>query len=364
MRILQYHPRAAIGDGGITNSVRQLAMGFARAGEDPIVLSAKDAPPPVLPGVECRQIPHRTLGPFAVPRGRRQALEDADLIVMNSSWTLHNLLVGRTARALGIPYVLAPRGAYDPRITRRKGAVKRAWWRLWERSLVLGADGMHIFFEPERAQVRGLGYEGPLIVAPNGVAVPDGQRWRGDGDYLLYLGRFDPEHKGLDLLLRAVASIDEGLPVLRMHGSDWAGGKQRVRNLIAELGIADRVVIGDHLHGDQKWEAFVGAVGFVYPSRWEAFGNSAAEAAALGVPTLVTPYPLGRYLADRGAALLAERTVPSLADGLRKLCGPEAAATGARAAEVVRAEFTWDAVADTWLTALREGGIHGSKTAR
>lgn len=363
MRILQYHPRAAIGDGGITNSVRQLAMALARAGEHPIILSAQGGPPLDLPGVEVRRVPHPAIGPLAVPRGRRRALADADVIVMNSSWTLHNLLVGRTARALGIPYVLAPRGAYDPEIARRKAAMKRVWWRLGERSLVLGAAAMHIFFEQERAQVRALGYEGPVIVAPNGVAVPDDRKWRGDGGYLLYLGRFDPEHKGLDLLLQAVASIDS-LPELRMHGSDWAGGKQRVRDLITALGIADRVVLGDHLRGEEKWDTFVGAAGFVYPSRWEAFGNSAAEAAALGVPTLVTPYPLGRYLASRGAALLAEGTVVSLADGLRRLCDPGAAQIGARAAEVVRTEFTWDAVAGTWLAALREDGIHDGTAAR
>lgn len=357
MRILLYHPRATIGDGGITNSVRQLAMGLARAGADPIVLSADDAPPLDLLGVECRQIPHRQVGPFAAPIGRRRAVADADVIVMNSSWTLHNVLMGRTARGLGIPYVLAPRGAYDPKITRRRRAAKRVWWRLGERALVLGARAVHIFFEPEREHLRALGYDGPVIVAPNGVAVPEGLRWRDDGDYLLYLGRFDPEHKGLDVLLRAVASAQGSLPVLRMHGSDWAGGKERLRALIAELGIGDRVVIGDHLLGDEKWEAFVGAAGFVYPSRWEAFGNSAAEAAALGVPTLVTPYPLGCYLAERGAAVLADGTVPSLADGLKQICSPGAARMGARAAELVQAEFTWDAVASTWLIALRGGGV-------
>jgi glycosyltransferase involved in cell wall biosynthesis len=96
----------------------------------------------------------------------------------------------------------------------------------------------------------------------------------------------------------------------------------------------------------------VGATGLVYPSRWEGFGNSLAEAAALGVPTLATPYPLARFLGDRGGCVVVDATPDALADGLAQLAAPGAADVGRTAARIVADELTWDAVAERWLEGL------------
>ncbi len=61
------------------------------------------------------------------------------------------------------------------------------------------------------------------------------------------------------------------------------------------------------------------------------------------------PYPLGRFLAAQGGALLAELTPPALAEGLRRLRVPEAIETGKKGAEIVRETLSWDVVARSWL---------------
>ncbi len=349
MTFIQYHVRAASGDGGITNSVRRLSEGLARTGAKSVIVCADDGPAPDLPGVRWRRVPHRRVGSAILPGRLDDAFADADVVVFNSAWTVHNVAAGRAARRVRVPYVLAPRGAYDPRILRRRPWLKRTWWSLGEAHLVHGAAAIHIFFESEGADIEALGYSGPRLIAPNGVTAPDHIRWGGTGEYLLYLGRFDPEHKGLDTLIRSIAAAPAGaLPPLRMHGPDWRGGKDRVRRMVASLGLRDRVVVGDALYGEDKWQTYAGALGFVYPSRWEGFGNSVAEACAIGVPTVVTPYPLGRYLGERNAAFLAEPSVDGLLDGLLRVVSADAARVGAQAAELVRREFTWDAVARSW----------------
>jgi len=350
LRIVQYHPRAGSGDGGITNSVRRLSEAFARCGASSVILADADSDAPTLEGVEWRMIRHRRAGRLMWPTGLTEAIRDADLVVLNSAWTLQNVLTGRAAHHLGIPYVLAPRGAYDPLILRRRRLFKRIWWRLAEGRLVRDALAVHAFFESQGPDLARLGYTGPVLVAPNGVAVPVGTWPPASEPYLLYLGRFDPEHKGLDLLVRAVSAAPEGrLPVLRMHGPDRANGKARVLKLIHDLGAESRVVVGGAVYGDAKWQLMAGASGFVYPSRWEGFGNAPAEACALGVATVATPYPLGRFLAEHDAAILAEPTVDALLAALLRLQTAEAGAIGERAAALVRATFSWDAVAESWL---------------
>jgi glycosyltransferase involved in cell wall biosynthesis len=365
VRIVHYHPRAGSGDGGITNSVRRLSEALARAGARPVIVSDADVDPPSLDGVEWRAVRHRRIGPLWIPMQLDRAIEDADLLVLNSAWTLHNALVGRTARRMGVPYVLAPRGAYDPSILRRRRLLKRAWWWAIERRLVQGAVAIHVFFPSQRADLRLVDHDGPVIVAPNGVAVPELRASSRDpaGPYLLYLGRFDPEHKGIDILVRAAAGLPPGrLPPLRLHGPDWVGGKERVRRLIEELGAGDRILIGPAVYDDDKWRLVAGASGFLYPSRWEGFGNAPAEACAYGVPTVVTPYPLGRYLAEHDAAIMARPDVDGLRAALERLCSPEATEIGQRAQRLVRDRFTWDAVAVSWLE--QAGEILGTARSR
>ena len=148
--------------------------------------------------------------------------------------------------------------------------------------------------------------------------------------------------------MRAVARVPrDARPALRLVGPDWRDGRERVTALVRELDLEEWVSIERPLYGDEKWSALKSAAGFVYPSRWEGFGNSAAEAAALGVPLLVTPYPLGRLLHRRGGAVLAPATVDGLAEGLQEVAG--AASLGARARQIVLDEMSWDQVGRTWL---------------
>ncbi len=350
MRILQYHPRALIGDGGITNSVRRLSDSMAAAGAKPAIVYARSSRQPPPGPVDWIPVRHRRLGPLQIPVDLARALHGADILVLNSAWTAHNVRAGAAARRQGVPYVLADRGAYDPSILRRRRRLKQLWWTALERELVLRARALHVFFRSQQASLRQLGYQGPVIVAPNGVQVPDGHRWDGgSGGYLLYVGRFDPEHKGLDLLVRALAALPaDRRPQLHMHGPDWRGGKQRLVALVEDLRLQPWVSIGPAVHGEDKWRLMTAARGFVYPSRWEGFGNAPAEAAGLGVPVLTTPYPLGRHLEDHGAAIVTEADPGALAEGLETLARgmPD---VGRRAAALIQETFTWEAVAATWL---------------
>jgi glycosyltransferase involved in cell wall biosynthesis len=250
-----------------------------------------------------------------------------------------------------VPYLLEPRGAYDPHILRRKKLLKRLWWSALESELVSQARAIHVFFEVERAHLEALGYRGPLVVAPNGIESTEGLAWDGGtGGYLLWLGRFDPEHKGLDLLLRALRLLsDQERPSVRIHGPDWHGQKARVKRMVSRLDLGRWVTVGEPVYGPDKRSVLAGARGFVYPSRWDACPNSVLEAVSAGVPTLATSFPLGRYLASRGAALLAEPDPGDLAGWLRHLCTPEASDVGRRGSQVVAEELTWDRVARQWL---------------
>ena len=334
----------------MTTAVRKLARGLAAAGAD-MVVACDGGRPTETDGIRWKVVPHVGAFAFRAPIGLGRVLKNADLLVLHSAWVLHNVRAAAIADDIGVPYLLAPRGAYDPMIVTRKRLLKVAWWAMFERSLVRRATGLHIFFEAERTHIDAIGHHGAVVVAPNGVDVPAQRVWnRPGGGYVLWLGRFDIEHKGLDLLLRALALLPLGRrPLLRLHGPDRGGQKERVRQLARTLGVADSVVVGPPVYGDDKWKLLGDASAFAYPSRWEAFGNSAAEAVGLGLPTLVTPYPLGCYLASRGGAVLAEPTPEDLARGMETVLSSAAAGIASTGADLIRREFNWTDVSGSWL---------------
>jgi glycosyltransferase involved in cell wall biosynthesis len=355
VRIVSYHPRARVGDGGITNSVRRLSEAWARAGDEPVIAFDGHGQPFREDGIEWRPVRHVGPARARLPIRFAATLRSADVLVLNSAWTIGNLTFGAAARRRAVPYVLAPRGAYDPLIVSRGRRRKRAWWLMFERRLVRLAAAVHVFFPDQRHHLEALGYSGPFVVAPNGVSVPEGTVWDGgSGGYVLYLGRFDPEHKGLDLLLRGLATLPEARrPTVHLHGPDWRGGKKAVIDLIARLGLHEHVHVGPPLYGGQKWRALSRAAAFAYPSRWEGFGNSLAEAAVVGVPAMATPYPLALHLAAEGACTVVDPEPAAMGAWLAGVGRARDAATEPCRSVSVRDELGWDAVAGLWLDQLR-----------
>ncbi|HEV2756067.1 MAG TPA: glycosyltransferase [Actinomycetota bacterium] len=353
MRILHYYPRATVGDGGPSIAARGWAEGMRAAGAD--VAVAFDA---AVGGDGTGVVPvaHRGRGRARVPAGLREILPSFDLLVLHSGWVAHNVVAARAARRTGTPYVVTPHGAYAPDVVAgARRSTKRAWWRLLERPMLGGAAAVHVFFEEEVGHLREAGYEGEVVVAPNGVTVPEGESWDGgSGGYVLWLGRFDVRHKGLDLLVAAVAAIGPAArPSVRLHGPDWRGGRSEVARLVEAEGLAGSVSLRDPLYGAEKWEALRRARCFVYPSRWEVFGLAPAEAAAVGVPVIGTDTsPFVRHLADNAAALAVAPSAPALAAALRT-DDAALAPLGARSASFVKEHYSWAAVGRRFLTGVQ-----------
>jgi glycosyltransferase involved in cell wall biosynthesis len=103
----------------------------------------------------------------------------------------------------------------------------------------------------------------------------------------------------------------------------------QLRNLAAQLGIADRVLWAGHIDGDLKAAAFARADVFALPSFSENFGIAAAEALAAGLPSVLgRGVAIAGEVADAGAALVVDADPASIAAALSHLLRDDALRAG------------------------------------
>lgn len=139
-------------------------------------------------------------------------------------------------------------------------------------------------------QKRGLG----SVVVYNGIATSkfkqNASREHHSGPFrIVQTGRLAAEHKGQDILLRAIAILkSDGITGITASFIGDGPSLESLQTLAKELGIRGQV----EFLGSRPQEYIYGHLCdydlFVQPSRYEGFGLTVAEAMAAGVPVLVS----------------------------------------------------------------------------
>ncbi len=169
----------------------------------------------------------------------------------------------------------------------------------------------------------------------------------GDGDYALFLGRLDPNHKGLDLLLDAwgrLAGNGQRIP-LRIAGAGPARDQLERRVRQADLGDVIRFV--GRVEGQHKSQLLSGCRFMVMPSRQETFGLSALEAMAASRPVVAFDIDhLNEILHPRWAVLIKPFDTDAYAAAVASLWNDPARSRGLGEAAFVKAhQHRWAEIA-------------------
>ena len=297
MRIAQVVPAGAPPYSGIPPVIVQLSVQLARRGHHVEVwlLRPWGDEETALYGLTLADAGVQLISASPARRDRFGALaeRDVDIVHLHSVFTPPNALL---ARRLRVPYVLSPHGGYAPASLARSRGRKAVYTWLVERRLVRGAALRVALTDDEAGDLLAFG-EMPTAIIPNGVhptpshVDPNAFRREIGLDpgvrLLLFVGRLDVVHKGLDLLVRAVATAPGWQAVL--VGSDFRGGADQLRSLARSLGAEGRLTLTGPRWGQALHQAYAAADCFALTSRWEGLPLSLLEALAHGLPAVVSP---------------------------------------------------------------------------
>jgi D-inositol-3-phosphate glycosyltransferase len=186
----------------------------------------------------------------------------------------------------------------------------------------------------------------------------------GKGPVLLFVGRIQPL-KGADVAVRALAASSAPDAILVIvggpSGPDGASELRRVRALVAERGLSDRVRFVPPQPHDCLPDFYRAADVCLVPSRSESFGLVALEAAACGTPVVAAAVGGLRTLVIDGSTgfLVEGRDPAAYADRVDRLLGnPGLAAEFGDAATCGAQRYCWS------ITAARLRRLYADLTAR
>jgi len=163
--------------------------------------------------------------------------------------------------------------------------------------------------------------------------------------------------KGIDILLKAVPIIGGKIPNLHLYIGGLGREEIKLRRLIKELKIEEKVKFLGFLSGEEKYAYYKSADIYVQPSRHETFGVALLEAMACGKPVVASNVGGIPFVVEDGVTgLLFEcGDVEDLAGKVILLLRDEGLRNRMGEAGKKRAmEFTWGKVAEKTVEVYKE----------
>jgi glycosyltransferase involved in cell wall biosynthesis len=148
-----------------------------------------------------------------------------------------------------------------------------------------------------------------------------------EGRALAFVGRI-VHAKGLDVALRALASVPSAWDELHVAGDGWARGD--AERLAGSLGLGDRVTFHGWIRPEAVDALLHGARALLLPSRWpEPFGIAGLEALAHGRPVIASRVGgIPEWLDETTGILVPPGDEQALAHAVEALDGDTAAELG------------------------------------
>jgi glycosyltransferase involved in cell wall biosynthesis len=273
-----------------TTAIEQLRMGHQVAlllmnepGEDALAISRAT-------GLELHHVPASA---WRYDASVGQAIiqqTPADIVHFHSVFIPRQATLARSLRRWSIPYVITPHGGLMPQVLQRDRHKKDVYGALVEKPRFRHAAGIAYITPNGEADIRRYvpRFQGPVRWVPNPVDVdalqhiaPEPAAGR---PYLVFLGRYDVYHKGLDRLAEIARRVQHA--DFRLFGAEDPDTRNHL-DIIRSHGPAN-FEINMPVFGRQKLEILRGATMYIQVSRWEALSISVLEALAMGIPTVIS----------------------------------------------------------------------------
>ncbi|MHA1344558.1 MAG: glycosyltransferase [Promethearchaeota archaeon] len=313
MRILHvtpyYYPAEVYG--GPVQCVYHIASEQARLGHEVTVytsnaldrnkLLSKETVTKILNGVKVYYF-HNVLrggNVFFTPeifRTAKKEIKNFDIIHLHEYRTIQNVAVAWYAKKYGVNYCLEGHGTIRPFVKYEK--LKKIFDFIIGRKILKNSSGFIAITNKEVEDYKEMNIKREKItIIPNGIDLSEFKKSRGDlrdelgikkdEIVILFLGRI-AKIKGLDFLIRTIKNVKDENFKLLIAGPDEQGEKRRIKDIIKQEGIENKVIWVGSVFDETKQKLFRTANLFVLPSIQDTFPITLLEAWMHNLPIICT----------------------------------------------------------------------------
>lgn len=286
---------------------------------------------------------------YAAGANRLARMESGDALILDfSSYT--PLLLPATRRVGVVVHHLS-----SPTGQARWGMIPTRGLARLERAMIGRASRISATSAVARESASALAPSTPVDMVSAGVDPALFRIVRKPANFLLYFGRLDLYHKGIDTLLHAIEIIARNDRSVDLRIAGRGSAAEEIKALAKSLGIERNLTVLGAVDEPTRRALLATAAMQVMPSRFEGFGLAAAEAMAAGVPLIASNAGSLPEVVDapRGGILVPPDDPAALAEAITRLRGD---ASLKRSLQVSAREsarrFDWDGVATDHLRFL------------
>ena len=310
-------------------------------------------------GFELRRIPVSMFRYDAAKINCLLTSEPPQMVHFHSVFIPQQATLARLLERRLIPFVVTPHGGLSPHILGRGRWKKSIYSRFVEAPRLMRSAAISIVLPKEEDEVRNFvpEYRLPVRFVPNPVddELFDCQpRRRASGRRkIVYLGRFDVEHKGIDRLIEIARFVPQA--DFHLYGAEDKKSRRELDELKQRRTC--NVHFHDPVYGARKLAVLEDADLYVQTSRWEAFGIAVAEAMAVGVPCAVagSMHIAGIVRREQTGIVLPDDPKRAAGEILKLLRDPERRTDcSTRARQYAAENFTARGIAAKYVDVYRE----------
>lgn len=214
-----------------------------------------------------------------------------DIVIFHSVFNLKYSLFYRVLLKMKIPYLIQLHGALSVENYNKNKLKKQVALFLWIRCFIKNAKSIIYLNEAEYRNSIVPNVNSKFIIIPNGCDQQDNidvNRTIEDKINIIYIGRIAYVHKGIDILIDALKSLEEknisGYHVT-FYGNEDDKDISRLKNDIEGL---QNVSYGGGVYGVKKDLILRKSDIFILTSRYEGMPMGVLEAWSYGIPCILT----------------------------------------------------------------------------
>ena len=211
-----------------------------------------------------------------------------DLVVFNEVYKKGYIKLYKECLKNKIPYIVIPHGCLVKTAQKKKHLKKILGNLLLFNRFIKKANCLQFLTNQEldNSILKNKNY----IISGNGVSLPNYVN-KCTNNNLVYIGRYDVNTKGLDLLVNVCKNNKDWFKnnnvKIMLYGRNSDSNKEKLEEMI-DKDTENIIVLNDEIYNKEKEDVLINAYGFIQTSRHEGQPMGIIEALSIGLPCIVT----------------------------------------------------------------------------